>query len=191
MTELETLERARSYMAQLANGIDPITGREIPEDSVVNHVRISRCFFYVEDVLRRLVEQGGLEGKRSSGGQELFYLTQEQKERLPYFDQPVGIMDFVRMLNDQVDQQRVKKISAPVITRYLQESGFLEECLQADGRKSRLPTEAGYGIGLSVRTRQGERGEYAQVLYDLEAQHFLVDNLDAILLAWQERKNRK
>ena len=45
MTELETLERAKMYMDNLANGINPIDGSVIPDEDIVNNVRLSRCFF--------------------------------------------------------------------------------------------------------------------------------------------------
>lgn len=60
MTELETLERAKIYMEKLANGINPIDGSVIPDEDVVNNVRLSRCFFYVSDVLRQVIENGGV-----------------------------------------------------------------------------------------------------------------------------------
>ena len=60
MTELETMERARQYMEQLANGINPLDGSMIPDGEVVNQVRLSRCFFYVESVLRQVIENGGV-----------------------------------------------------------------------------------------------------------------------------------
>ena len=59
MTELEKMEHAKQYLDQLADGIDPLTGRELPDDTVLNQVRLSRCFFYVSDVLRRVIENGG------------------------------------------------------------------------------------------------------------------------------------
>ena len=38
MTELEIMQRAKMYIDKLAQGIDPITDREVPEDSVLNNV---------------------------------------------------------------------------------------------------------------------------------------------------------
>lgn len=36
MTELEKMERAKMYLDKLANGIDPITDQELPDDTVLN-----------------------------------------------------------------------------------------------------------------------------------------------------------
>lgn len=57
MTELEVMQRAKMYMDKLAQGIDPITGNEMPEDSVLNQVRLARCFFYVSGVLQQVIDR--------------------------------------------------------------------------------------------------------------------------------------
>lgn len=64
MTEQEKLQRAKYYMDCLANGMNPLDGTSIPEQDVVNQVKISRCLFYVADVLRRQIE---LQEKKGSG----------------------------------------------------------------------------------------------------------------------------
>lgn len=40
-------------------GIDPLTGREVSDEDIINNVRISRCLFYVSDVLKRVIDNGG------------------------------------------------------------------------------------------------------------------------------------
>jgi hypothetical protein len=59
MTELEKMQRAKLYIDKLAGGIDPLTDAEVPGDSVLNNVRLSRCFYYVSDILRQVIENGG------------------------------------------------------------------------------------------------------------------------------------
>jgi hypothetical protein len=53
MTELEKIEYAKGFIDKLANGINPIDNSIVPEDDIVNNVRLSRCFFYVSDILRQ------------------------------------------------------------------------------------------------------------------------------------------
>ena len=53
MTELEKIERAKLYMDKLANGINPIDDTMAPDEDIINNVRLSRCFFYVSDILRQ------------------------------------------------------------------------------------------------------------------------------------------
>ena len=54
MTELEIMQRAKAYIDQLANGINPIDGTCVADSDVINNVRISRCLFYVSDILKRV-----------------------------------------------------------------------------------------------------------------------------------------
>ena len=64
MTELEIMQCAKMYMDKLAQGIDPISDQEVPEDSVLNNVRLARCFFYVSDVLGQVIANGGRIGEK-------------------------------------------------------------------------------------------------------------------------------
>ena len=59
MNELEKLQRARMYINKLANGIDPLNGQSIESDSLLNNVRLSRCFFYVAEVLDSVIANNG------------------------------------------------------------------------------------------------------------------------------------
>ena len=62
MTELEIMQRAKMYLDKLANGINPVTDQPASDSDCINQVRISRCLFYVSDVLRRVaVFESGVE----------------------------------------------------------------------------------------------------------------------------------
>jgi hypothetical protein len=66
MTELEKIEYAKSFIDKLAEGINPIDNTPIPDGDIANNLRLSRCFFYVSDILRRVIENGGVESAKSS-----------------------------------------------------------------------------------------------------------------------------
>lgn len=69
MTELEKIEYTKGFVDKLAEGINPIDGTPIAEGDLLNNVRISRCMYYVSDILRRVIENGGTESKsRQSEG---------------------------------------------------------------------------------------------------------------------------
>ena len=59
---------------------------------------------------------------------------------------------------------------------------------QSDGKTSKLPTEQGSNIGISTEVRTGQRGEYTVVVYNKEAQAFIVDNLEAIIALKYNKK---
>ena len=66
---LELLKHAKGYIEKLANGINPLTGEIVPDNELINNIRISRCLFYVNEVLGEVYENGGINknrGKRAT-----------------------------------------------------------------------------------------------------------------------------
>ena len=49
------------------------------------------------------------------------------------------------------------------------------------GSKNKRPTEAGWKLGIATQQRSGQNGDYTAVVYDRQAQQFILDNLDAII----------
>ena len=75
MTDLDIMQRAKGYLEKLAQGIDPISDQEIPEDSVLNNVRLARCFFYMSGILDQVIANGG---KVAGSPKNDFYITEEE-----------------------------------------------------------------------------------------------------------------
>lgn len=185
MTELEKMELARVYLNKLANGVDPITDLEMPADSTLNNVRLSRCFFYVSDVLRQVIENGGTNKKVKKTD---FILTEKQLSEIPFSKLPVGVTNFVELINSLIDEHEMKKLTTVPITSWMVDKGYLFELTDEYGNKRKVPTEEGKYIGLTAETRQGTRGEYTMVLYNEDAQRFVIDHLDVILQTYREKK---
>lgn len=182
MTELEIMQRAKMYLDKLARGIDPISDQEIPEDSVLNNVRLARCFFYVSDILEQVMENGGHVGSKPRGPKlPEFSATAEELAQVPVSQWPVWISQFVNRINTAVNNPQMKKLGPTVITDWLLTKGFLEKRTSAEGKTQRLPTQEGIALGLSTETRQGQYGGYTAVSYNAGAQRFLLDHLPAIL----------
>ena len=181
MTELEMMQRAKMYMDKLAQGIDPLTDRELPDDTLLNNVRLARCFFFTSEILRRVIENGGeVQTSNRKTKKSGFVLLPEQRTAVQVSDTPVKISDFVEKLNAVIDAEKTRKISTTVITNWLLRKGFLTEVVAANGKKSRLPSEQGFGIGMSVEDRTTIYGVMKTVLYNTDAQNFIMDHLDAI-----------
>lgn len=180
MTELETMQRAKMYLDKLAQGIDPITDREMPEDSVLNNVRLARCFFYVSGVLDQVIANGGVVGQRTKTLD--FVITPEQLARVQLQDYPVRITEFTDAVYQALQNPEMKKPSVKRITDWLMAKGFMTQVGGQDGKSHRIPTEQGIKMGMSTRLRQSRDGEYQAVYYDRNMQRFLLDNLGAILL---------
>ncbi len=179
MTELETMQRAKIYLEKLAQGIDPITDREVPEDSVLNNVRLARCFFYVSDVLGKVIDNGGVIGGKPK--LQAFTISPDQLARIRISQEPVRVTQLVDMIGVVVDNPQMKKLSTTTITNWLLEKGFLEKQMGSDGKSRRVPTHNGLKLGLSTETRQGQYGEYQAVFYNAAAQRFVLDHLPDML----------
>ena len=179
MTDLELMQRAKLYMDNLAQGIDPISGNEVSDDSLLNNVRLARCFFYVSGVLQQLIDNGGVVGSKPKKAE--FALTAQQAAQLSPADRPLRITEFADMVLAAVGRAEMKRPNTKSITDWLLAKGFLAAQLGADGKTHRVPTEAGVKIGMYTELRQGQYGEYQAVYYAPSAQMFLLDHLTEIL----------
>ena len=180
MTELEIMQRAKMYMDKLARGIDPITDREAPEEDIINNVRLSRCFFYVSDVLRQVIENGGVVGKKPKPAIP-FALTYDQIRRYEFPDVPIPVSAFAQGISALAENADMKNLKYQSITQFLEQAGMLAVIEMPGGRKTKRPTEAGRSMGISTAERIGQNGPYTAVLYDRAAQQFILDNIDAII----------
>ena len=182
MTELEIMQHAKDYLDKLAKGIDPLTDREVPEDDVINNVRISRCLFYVSDVLRQVIENGGVIGAPAKKNALAPYtLSFEDRSRYAFGEWPLSASQIAQRLNELVDLSTMQKLKTTSITKFLLQSGLLFEEEGPGGKKNKRPTEAGWKLGITTAQRTGLNGDYTAVIYDRQAQQFILDNLDAIL----------
>ena len=180
MTELEIMHRAKMYMEKLAQGIDPISNQEIPEDSVLNNVRLARCFFYVSGVLNQVIANGGNVKKTPKKD---FYVTEEELRRIAVSQEPTQITQFVDRIMNVINDPDRKSVKTRTIINWLVEQGGLTNQQAADGKAKRLPTAMGEQIGLTVKLREGQYGTYQAVYYSEDAQRFLLDHLQEILQA--------
>ena len=178
MTELEIMQRAKLYMDQLAQGIDPISGEELSEDTVLNNVRLARCFFYVSGVLQQLIDNSGQVGKAEKIP---FVLSSQMLERIAPADHALRITEFADLFVQASGDRNMKRPSVSKFTGWLIEKGFMEIITDENGKQKRLPTAAGQKLGIYTDSRQGYNGMYMAVLYSPTAQRFLLDHWEEIL----------
>ena len=65
MNELDKMIRAKMYIDMLANGTNPLNDLPLPESDIVNNFRISRCLFYVSEIIEREIEREDRKIRRS------------------------------------------------------------------------------------------------------------------------------
>ncbi len=182
MAEMENLQRAKQYMEKLANGINPLDDTVIADYEVVNNVRLSRCFFYVANVLGQVIDNGGVpEPQQKKQKKQAFALPMKKRDEFAFSDVPIPVSEIAKRINALIDRERMRSLSYRAIRDWLMDVGFLEEVSDgADGTLKRTTAE-GERLGIQMDARVGTEGVYYVILYNLEAQHFIMDNLDAIL----------
>ena len=182
VTELEKMQRAKMYMDKLANGINPLDDAPLEDNALLNNVRLSRCFFYISDILNQVIQNGGVAKRAAVKNLNLppFSLPRELYEKIEISDEPVMISQFTNKINDLIDITTMKKLAPTTFTIWLLHKGFLiEETL--NGKKRKKPSAKGMEIGISSEMREGQYGGYIAIFYSERAQRFLVDSLEEII----------
>ena len=180
MTELEKINRAKIYIEKLSNGIDPITNNKLPDDNVLNNERLSRCFFYVADILQQVVENGGEVGKKPESQKLPFEITNEQIRKIPLSNVPIPVTAVCDNINSVIDCTVFKKISAVKVTEWLAEKGFLQNIAESK-RKTLTEKSVLLGITQEERISPYDNKPYIMNLYGKDAQQFIIEHIRDII----------
>ena len=178
-TELEIMIHAKGYLDKLANGVNPLTNEPLPETDIVNQVRISRCLFYVSDILRQVIEHGGIT-KPKRTPKIPFHLDTTQLQHYQFFPDPIHISAITERINSLIDQEYMRRLSHRSITTFLEQEGYLAPYVDSQGKNKREPTEKGLSEGLSTEIRNGQYGSYQVILYDQHMQQFILDHMEQV-----------
>ena len=181
MTELEKIAYAKTYIEKLANGINPLTDQPVPDSDSINNVRISRCLFYVSDILRQIVENGGVSRIKTKTAKVPFQLDYETRKNFRYSETPIPISEITRRINELIPSEDMKKLNYKFISDWLIQAGFLVLVTNDDGTTTRKPTDNGIQLGITLEQRKGQNRFYTVVVYNKVAQQFILDNLDAAI----------
>ena len=180
ITELEKMERAKMYIDKMCEGINPITNEYAPENDTINNVRISRCLFYVSEILEKVIQNGGevTQVVKSAGGsRNLFFITDEQLDRLSPRENSCYANDIADDIKAVTAENNTTKFQGAWITEWLVSIGMLMQT-----EKGKCATEAGEAIGVESQLRQSiQKGERFVNLYSPEAQQFIFDNIYAVV----------
>ena len=101
--------------------------------------------------------------------------------QFPFSDAPISASEIARRINSLIDTETMTKLKYRAIVQWLLELDALTLHTNAAGSAVKRPTKLGRDLGIMLEQRQGLNGTYAVVLYNLSAQHIIIDNLDAII----------
>ena len=186
MTELEKMQRAKMYIDKLANGINPIDDTNVPEDDTINNIRLSRCLFYVSEVLGRVIENGGnVECKKTP--KENFNISFDEIQKFEFSEIPIAVSEIAKRINALVRNVNMKKMTHKHLSDWLISVEMLRMEQLPNGKTSKAPTKSGNELGIITEMRTGLRGNYTAILYNRNAQQFIIDNIDAVIAKMREK----
>ena len=175
--DLKVVAHAKEYIDDLARGINPLTKEEVMENDVVNQVRISRCLYYVSDVLEAVLHNGGV---RVILEEQPFVPENMDLSLFVPEEQAMSVSVLVGKINE-LKPPAMKKLKVTAVTNWLAAHGFLR-VETSNGKNRKRPTQQGFNVGILEREKLNEQGiKYCTVLYSPQAQQFVMDNLTAIV----------
>ena len=181
MTELEKMQRAKMYIDKLANGINPVDDTPVSENDIVNNVRISRCLFYISEILDRVIENNGVV---NAAAKVAFSASKIDRREVRTSDTPLQISTFAKRINALADSSGMKRIGPSKISKWLVASGYLAEniiTVQKEIKEVHITpkaTEIGLIVQEKVDTKTGEVKN--NIVLTRSAQQYILDNLESI-----------
>lgn len=194
MNKVELIERAKIYIKLLTDGVHPITGEEIPNDSVFMDEKVKRCFGFITDILDEYVELSAkvekLEREKEKNvvviqKKENFAITQEQCENIQLSKEPLTILAFMKNINSVIDSNSMEKLSSTRLNKWLAKRGLVttQKVQTITSKTVYKPSDFATKIGIVeeevVDKKSGELK--AQIKLSKTAQLFIIENIDDIV----------
>ena len=175
MIDMEKLNTAKVWIEKLANGINPMNDELVKEDDLINNVHISRCLFYIAELLGEIKVGAAVERRN----RKKFFLSSKDAANI-HIPTPNGIANFVKLVNEYIPAD-MKLLSASQVIKWLRKEGILQEVSKDDGHKTNLPTEKGNRFGIATEVMRNAEGlEYRRVVYSVDAQRFILNNIESL-----------
>ena len=195
-------------MQKLSNGIDPISGKPVPEDSTLQQERLRKCFGFVAEILEELIQNNGtvllsgVQNKIPTSTEEfdeppielpvesttndhlVAIITPQQIQNIEITSTPILPSAFVKKIGAVVDASTKKKVSLARINRWLLKQGYLAETkvrtIVNKSVKVTTPLSAEIGVveHLVVDKKTGEAK--TQLFFSEDAQKFILNNINNI-----------
>lgn len=175
--DTKLLNHAKEYIEKMANGINPLTDDPIPPNELLNNVKISRCLFYVNDVLKNMLQKE----KSSKLKKEAFYVSDEDIKKFEYSEESISMSEIVKRINCLINTENMCSLRVTKVHDWLISIDVLFEEVIED-KKSKRPTPLGKDIGITIEHRTNLQGiPYRINMYNRKAQEFIIDNFENLL----------
>lgn len=175
----EKISKAKIILEKMANGINPINGEPINDESFLQDPRMIRCLFFISGVLQEVINSNGKVLKSTKP--QSFSITKEEKMQVVIPDRNIGITEFTKCINSVIDLNRSKKLSPVEVNKQLKKMGILGEEITEKGNKRTVINEKSKEYGIEMESRNFNGKIYDVVVFNEEGKKFLLENLEDIL----------
>lgn len=178
MIDAEKTKSAKEWILKLANGVNPLNNTPLNDTDIVNDVHISRCLFYVAEVLDSPMKT---RASRQEKQYDIDFCLSEENAKSVLLVERTGIANFIREIN-KVIPQNMRPITIPQVSKWLVDEGYLTEIISPEGKKNKQATNKGNVQGIvSDWQRRTDGNTYLATSYNLEAQKFILANVNSIV----------
>lgn len=176
--EKEKLIKARAVIQKIASGVNPINGQTIEENSFLHDGRIIRCLFYISEVLGDVIngKQKGYPAKLSK-----FTITAEEKSKIEFPPNNIGVNEFAKCINNAIDLSRSKKLTGVELNKQLKKIGLLDQKVDSAGKNITITNDKSIEYGIESEQKNYNGVEYDKVVFNEKGKKFLLDNLEKIM----------
>lgn len=156
------------FLECLAKGLNPFTGDELNDDSILNDVKFVRKFYELRDYLAVNVEE-----EREPRIKKVPFAF-KTKEGIA--TRPMAISVFVDRINEVNLEENMKKFTRTAIMDWLYENEYL--ALDEDNNK--YITEKGMNVGIFNEHRvSGSGREYDVIVYPVSFLNTILDLIES------------
>ena len=127
MDEREKIAYAKSFIDKMAEGINPLTGEQIPDDELLNNVRISRCLFYVSEILGKAISYEETPQKKAVKSKIKRYVWKDEFAELFRFSNEPVYMKYIVGNFDELNAEEGIKFPRVALSRWLFAGNYIEE----------------------------------------------------------------
>jgi hypothetical protein len=175
-SELGKIDKAKIVLQDIVNGVNPLSGKPIAKDNFVSDARITGCFNFITEVLDNV-----LNGVYRNQKLSAFIMTEDQKSKVTFPEGKIGVNEFSRRINAQLNLGVSKKLTGVELNKRLKKMGILSEIITKEGKTRTVvnPQSAQYGLENEKRSFNGV--EYDMVVISDKGKKYLLDNLEEIM----------
>lgn len=173
--------RSKQYIDLMRQGIDPVSGENVPDDSVICNEKVKSCFNFISELLDEMLTDYEPQTDKKT---EPFHLTDQQIRKVKITAMPIAITTFIARINKTLDKNTTKHIRTKDITGWLVHKGFVEPKTVKIVKEQTeyIPLETADKIGVFDVIKHSNNGNSDQHCLKLDqiGQQFIIDNIDEI-----------